>query len=68
VLYGSVADGPWYVQLIREKTDVSSFRDQIVFGRSFAERTSSTPQRVDTVIKADRDTIAADAGLQCQTA
>jgi hypothetical protein len=56
------------VQLIREKTDVSSFRDQIVFGRSFAERTSSTPQRVDTVIKADRDTIAADAGLQCQTA
>jgi len=38
VLYGSVADGPWYVQLMRDKVDVSSFRDQIVFGRTFAEQ------------------------------
>ena len=38
VLYGSVGDGPWYVQLMREKADVSAFRDQIVFGRDFAEQ------------------------------
>jgi nitrite reductase (NADH) large subunit len=38
VLYGSVDDGPWYVQLMREKADVSAFRDQIVFGRDFAEQ------------------------------
>jgi nitrite reductase (NADH) large subunit len=38
VLYGSVADGPWYVELMRARTDVSSIRDQIVFGRAFAER------------------------------
>jgi nitrite reductase (NADH) large subunit len=38
VLYGSVGDGPWYVQLMRDKTDVSAFRDQIVFGRDFAEQ------------------------------
>ena len=38
VLYGSVADGPWYVQLMRDKVDVSAFRDQIVFGRGFAEQ------------------------------
>jgi nitrite reductase (NADH) large subunit len=38
VLYGSVTDGPWYVELMREKTDVSPFRDQIVFGRDFVER------------------------------
>jgi nitrite reductase (NADH) large subunit len=37
VLYGHVADGPWYVQLMREKTDVSAFRDQLAFGRAFAE-------------------------------
>ena len=37
VLYGSVADGPWYVQLMRDKADVSAFRDQLVFGRAFAE-------------------------------
>ena len=40
VLYGSVADGPWYVQLMRDKVDVSAFRDQIVFGRAFAEQAS----------------------------
>jgi nitrite reductase (NADH) large subunit len=38
VLYGSVADGPWYVELMRARTDVSSIRDQIVFGRAFAEQ------------------------------
>jgi nitrite reductase (NADH) large subunit len=37
VLYGHVADGPWYLQLMRDKADVSAFRDQIVFGRAFAE-------------------------------
>jgi nitrite reductase (NADH) large subunit len=37
VLYGSVADGPWYVQLMRDNVDVSPFRDQLVFGRAFAE-------------------------------
>lgn len=38
VLYGNVADGPWHVELMRERTDVSSIRDQIVFGRAFAEQ------------------------------
>jgi nitrite reductase (NADH) large subunit len=37
VLYGDVADGSWYLQLMREKTDVSALRDRIVFGRAFAE-------------------------------
>ena len=36
VLYGQVADGPWYVQLMRAKADVSAFRDQAVFGLAFA--------------------------------
>ena len=35
VLYGQVADGPWYVQLMRDKADVSAFRDQAVFGLAF---------------------------------
>jgi nitrite reductase (NADH) large subunit len=38
VLYGSVADGPWYVELMRARADVSLIRDQIVFGRAFAEQ------------------------------
>jgi nitrite reductase (NADH) large subunit len=68
VLYGSVADGPWYVQLMHDKTDVSSFRDQVVFGRQFAERANAAhgagefaPMRTDTAS-------ALAAGLQWQAA
>jgi nitrite reductase (NADH) large subunit len=39
-----VADGPWYVQLMRERVDVSPVRDQIVFGRTFAEALAALPQ------------------------
>lgn len=43
VLYGHVIDGPWYVQLMRDKTDVSAFRDQLVFGRAVAEGSGAPP-------------------------
>ena len=45
VLYGHVVDGPWYVELMREKTDVSAFRDQLVFGRAFAGPTGAPASR-----------------------
>jgi nitrite reductase (NADH) large subunit len=37
VLYGDVADGQWYVKLMRDKADVSAMRERLVFGRAFAE-------------------------------
>jgi nitrite reductase (NADH) large subunit len=37
VLYGDVADGSWYLDLMREEADISAFRDRIVFGRDFAQ-------------------------------
>jgi nitrite reductase (NADH) large subunit len=37
VLYGDVADGQWYLQMMRDKDDVSALRDRLVFGRAFAE-------------------------------
>ncbi|HML11876.1 MAG TPA: FAD-dependent oxidoreductase [Xanthobacteraceae bacterium] len=43
VLYGSVGDGPWYVELMRARADVSLIRDQIVFGRAFAQRVVPAP-------------------------
>ena len=65
VLYGSVADGPWYVQLMRDKVDVSSFRDQIVFGRAFAEQTGAAPSQADS---AAADAVAAVTRPQWQAA
>jgi nitrite reductase (NADH) large subunit len=37
VLYGDVADGPWYFDLIQQQTDVASLRDRLLFGKAFCE-------------------------------
>jgi nitrite reductase (NADH) large subunit len=37
VLYGNIADGAWYVDLMRAGTDIAPLRDRLVFGRAMAE-------------------------------
>jgi nitrite reductase (NADH) large subunit len=39
VMYGDVADGSWYFQLIREKADVAAIRDRMIFGQAYADTT-----------------------------
>jgi len=34
VLYGDVQDGPWYFDLIQKRTDISSMRNQLLFGQA----------------------------------
>jgi nitrite reductase (NADH) large subunit len=68
VLYGSVADGPWHVQLMRDKVDVSAFRDRIVFGRDFAEQDSASPLQADTAANAGVNATTAAAGLRWKAA
>ncbi|WP_045224107.1 nitrite reductase large subunit NirB [Methyloterricola oryzae] len=34
VLYGDTVDGSWYFQLMREGTDISDFRETVLFGRA----------------------------------
>jgi len=63
VLYGSVSDGAWYVELMREEVDVSAFRDQLGFGRGFVEQTTSARRARDAAML-----IAEAAGLQWQAA
>lgn len=63
VLYGSVSDGPWYVELMRDKVDVSPFRDQLVFGRGFVEQTMGA-RRAQAVAMP----VLEAAGLQWQAA
>ncbi|MBV8751504.1 MAG: NAD(P)/FAD-dependent oxidoreductase [Hyphomicrobiales bacterium] len=54
VLYGSVADGPWYVELMRTRADVCAIRDQIVFGRPFAEQaTEAQPAAISPTVSTD---------------
>lgn len=68
VLFGSIADGPWYVQLMRDGTDVSSFRDEIVFGRAVAERACADAEHPGATPAAAIETGAAIAGPQWQAA
>jgi len=34
VLYGDVADGPWYFDLIQKRTSIAPFRDELLFGEA----------------------------------
>jgi len=34
VMYGDTVDGAWYFQLLRDQTDVSDIRDQLMFGQA----------------------------------
>src|SRR5690606_34005484 len=34
VLYGDTLDGSWYVQLLKDKTDISHLRDNLIFGQA----------------------------------
>jgi nitrite reductase (NADH) large subunit len=51
VLYGSVGDGPWYVELMCARADVSLIRDQIVFGRAFAEQVARQADEATTAAR-----------------
>ncbi|MGO4477543.1 NAD(P)/FAD-dependent oxidoreductase [Massilia sp. 2TAF26] len=36
VLYGDVADGPWYFELIQNRSDISTIRNHLLFGQAQA--------------------------------
>ncbi len=36
VLYGDVKDGPWYLDLMTQQSDIGPFRDKLLFGAAFA--------------------------------
>lgn len=76
VLYGDTVDGSWYYELMRQGTDVSAFRDEILFGRahlgdaghggkpSAAEMTDDAPVcDCNGVCKGDIVRAIADQGL-----
>ncbi|MDO8287909.1 MAG: nitrite reductase large subunit NirB [Parvibaculum sp.] len=63
VLYGDVSDGQWYLQLMRDKTDVSELRDRLVFGRAFAEAGSAVSTGPDFAAMADDTQICGCNGI-----
>ena len=37
VLYGDVADGPWYFELMQQRRDIGGLRQRLLFGRPYCE-------------------------------
>ena len=35
VLYGDTTDGPWYFDLMKKATDISEFREALIFGQAY---------------------------------
>jgi nitrite reductase (NADH) large subunit len=44
VLFGDTTDGLWYLDLIRSGADIETMRDDLAFGRAFAERPRAPTQ------------------------
>lgn len=50
VLYGDTVDGSWYFQLMKDKTDISAFRDTLLFGQAHLGDSGHNPDtRVATL-------------------
>ena len=63
VLYGDVGDGQWYLQLMRERVDVSGLRERLVFGRAFAEGVTGKPSGPDFAAMPDETQICGCNGV-----
>ncbi|MBL6457140.1 NAD(P)/FAD-dependent oxidoreductase [Belnapia sp. T6] len=44
VLYGEVADGPWYFRLMREGTDIGAIRGRLIMGEAACGLTAADPK------------------------
>jgi nitrite reductase (NADH) large subunit len=41
VLFGDIADGPWYLELMRSGSSIDHLRDELIFGRALAMRAAA---------------------------
>ncbi len=43
ILYGDTQDGAWFFDLIQAQTDISAWRDRLIFGKDFCVESDSIP-------------------------
>ena len=42
ILYGDTQDGAWFFDLIQQQTDISPWRDRLIFGKDFCQENAPT--------------------------
>jgi nitrite reductase (NADH) large subunit len=60
VLYGDTADAHWYLELIRSRTPIELMRDDLAFGRGFAEQKAGVARELS--VESGGDAIVSPAG------
>lgn len=55
VMYGDTVDGAWYFQLLRDQTDVSDFREHLMFGQSHLGDSGHGGQNAAAVMSDDME-------------
>ncbi|MGH1360337.1 MAG: NAD(P)/FAD-dependent oxidoreductase [Burkholderiaceae bacterium] len=53
VLYGDTHDGPWFFDLLRQKSDVSDLRDTLIFGQAYQGGSPLDPTVAVAVLPVD---------------
>jgi nitrite reductase (NADH) large subunit len=67
VLYGDTADARWYLELLRSGGSIESLRQDLVFGRAFAERKASLEAKpsLDSKLNAAPSDMSRGADASC---
>lgn len=55
VLYGDASDGPWFFDLLKKSTDVSEFRETLIFGQAFQGGGSLNPLEAVAALSDDAE-------------
>lgn len=63
VLYGDVADGPWYLRLMQAGTDISTMRELLVFGQAFAAGDAKAKGGIDVGAMANDEQVCGCNGV-----
>ena len=63
VMYGDVADGSWYFQMMREKADVAAMRDRMIFGQAYADGACKGKTGMDVAAMSDNTQVCGCNGV-----
>ena len=55
VLYGHTADSGWFLQMLRDGTDISALRETLIFGQGFAGGTPLDPMAAVAALPAEAE-------------
>lgn len=66
VMYGDVADGGWYNEMLRKGDDVSDIRDTLIYGQAFQNAGNADPLAIVDALADDAEICGCNGISKCQ--